>query len=98
MQIESDMNPILNICRGAKVQLNGKNFESDWGHFNCAVGKVIEIIYEKGASPTDGTLPECVIVGFLQYRDLSWVADKPTWVQTPPIEVNCRSNQQFYNN
>jgi hypothetical protein len=28
---ESDIDPILNICRGAKVQITGKNFEPDWG-------------------------------------------------------------------
>ncbi len=26
-----DIDPILNICRAAKVQISGKNFEPDWG-------------------------------------------------------------------
>ena len=86
---ESDIDPMLNICRGAKVQITGKNFEPDWGLFNGAMGKVIEIVYEKDASPLDGTFPEFIIMDIPTYRGPTWIPDKPTWVPIPPIEVTC---------
>jgi hypothetical protein len=89
---ETDIEPMLNICRGAKVQITGKNFEPDWGLFNGAVGKVIEIVYKEGTSPLDGTFPEFVIVDIPTYRGPPWINDKPTWVPIPPIEMNCRKH------
>jgi hypothetical protein len=89
---DSDIDPILNICHNAKVQLCGKNFEHDWGLYNGSIGRVVEIIYEKDTSPLDGKFPEFVIVEFPQYRGPPWIAEKPNWVPIPPIELNCRSH------
>jgi len=44
---DNGIEPILNICQGAKVQISGKNYEPDWGLFNGAVGTVQEIVYLK---------------------------------------------------
>ncbi len=38
---QSDIDAVLNICRGARVQITGKNFEPDWGLFNGAVENVV---------------------------------------------------------
>ncbi len=86
---ESDVEPILNICRAAKVQITGENFEPDWGLFNGSIGKVIEIIYDKGASPLDGTLPKFIITDFPTYPGPAWITDNPTWVPMPTIEIKC---------
>jgi hypothetical protein len=51
---DNDIQPITNLCREAKVQICGKNFEPDWGLFNGAVGTVKEIV-NKDENPLDGT-------------------------------------------
>lgn len=89
---ESDIEPILNICRGARVQIRGKNFEPDWGLYNGAIGHVVEIIYEKNSSPLDGSIPEYVVVDFPQYRGPPWIQEKPSWIPIPPLEVKCRKH------
>ena len=89
---ESDIDPILNICRGAKVQITGKNFEPDWGLFNGAVGKVMEIVYANGTSPLDGTFPNYVIVDIPSYVGPPWIKEHPTWVPIPPIETKCKKH------
>ena len=47
MKNESSVEPILNICRGARVQISGRNFEPDWGLYNGAIGTVVEIVFMK---------------------------------------------------
>ena len=47
MKKESSVEPILNICRGARVQISGRNFEPDWGLCNGAVGTVAEIVFNE---------------------------------------------------
>jgi hypothetical protein len=70
IQKESDIEHILNICRGARVQICGKIFEPDWGLYNGAIGHVVEIIYQKDTGPLDGSLPEYVVVGPLNTEAL----------------------------
>jgi hypothetical protein len=89
---ESDIDPILNICRGAKVQITGKNFVPDWGLFNGAVGKVIEIAYEHDTSQLDGSFPKFIIVDIPTYIGPTWIKDQPTWVPIPPIEIDCKKH------
>jgi hypothetical protein len=95
---DSGIESVLNICREAKVQLMGKNFEPDWGLFNSSIGVVKEIVFNKDENPLDGTLPEYVIVKFPDYCGHPWIPDKPKWVPIPPVELNCQShccNVQF---
>jgi hypothetical protein len=54
---ESSVEPILNICRGARVQISGRNFEPDWGQYNEAFGTVVQIVFNENENPLDGTLP-----------------------------------------
>ncbi len=44
-----------------------RNFEPDWGLYNGSIGTVKEIVFKKGESPLDGTLPQYVIVEFLVF-------------------------------
>jgi hypothetical protein len=95
---DSDIEPVLNICREAKVQLMGKNFEPDWGLFNGSIGIVKEIVFNKDENPLDGTLPQYAIVEFPDYCGPPWIPDKPKWVPIPPVELHCQShccNVQF---
>jgi hypothetical protein len=95
---DSDIESVLNICREAKVQLMGKNFEPDWGLFNGSLGIVKEIVFNKDENPLDGTLPQYVIVEFPDYCGPPWIPDKPKWVPIPPMELHCQShccNVQF---
>lgn len=89
MKNESSVEPILNICQGARVQISGKNFEPDWGLYNGAVGTVVEIVFNENENPLDGTLPQYILVDFPQYRGPSWISEKPTWIPIPSIEMNC---------
>ncbi len=45
---------MLNICREAKVQISGKNFEPDWGLFSGALGVVKDIVFKEEESRLDG--------------------------------------------
>ena len=72
MKKESSVEPILNICRGARMQISGRNFEPDWGLYNGAVGTVVEIVFNENENPLDGTLPQYILVDFPQYRGPSW--------------------------
>ena len=89
---ENDIDPIVNICRGAKVQLMGRNFEPDWGLYNGSIGTVKEIVFERDENPLDGTLPQYVLVDFPEYCGPPWLKDKPKWVPIPPVELQCQSH------
>ena len=89
---DNQIEPVSNICRGAKVQLAGRNFEPDWGLYNGSIGTVKEIVFNKGESPLDGTLPQYVIVEFLEYCGPAWIKNQPKWVPIPPVEIQCQSH------
>jgi len=89
---DNDIEPVTNICRGAKVQLMGKNFEPDWGLYNGSIGTVKEIIFQRDENPLDGTLPQYVIVDFPEYCGPPWIEDQPKWVPIPQVELQCQSH------
>jgi ATP-dependent exoDNAse (exonuclease V) alpha subunit len=80
---------VVNICRGAKVQLTGKNFEPDWGLYNGSIGIVKEIVFKENENPLEGFQPDYVIVDFPQYCGPQWMAVEKTWVPIPVVEMNC---------
>ena len=80
---------VVNICRGAKVQLTGRNFEPDWGLYNGSIGTVIEIVFKENESPLEGYMPEYVIVDFPQYCGPAWMDSQKTWVPIPAVEMMC---------
>ena len=89
-QMQSTAIPaVVNICRGARVQLTGKNFEPDWGLYNGSIGTVKEIVFNKNSNPLDGTQPEYVIVDFPQYCGPQWMESEKTWVPIPVVEMSC---------
>ena len=69
---------VTNICRGARVQITGRNFEPDWGLYNGAIGTVKEIVYSADESPIEGHFPQYVIVQFPQYCGPPWMPEQPT--------------------
>ena len=83
---------VVNICRGAKVQITGKNFEPDWGLYNGSIGTVKEIVFEENQHPLDGCHPLYVIVDFPQYCGPAWMKENPKWVPIPTIELNCEKH------
>jgi len=89
---DNDIEPIVNLCRGAKVQIMGRNFEPDWGLYNGSIGTVKEIVFDKDENPLDGTLPQYVIVEFPDYCGPPWIEDRPKWVPIPQIELQCQSH------
>ncbi len=86
---DNEIHPILNICREAKVQISGKNFEPDWGLFNGALGVVNEILFKEEEYPLDGYLPQYVIVDFPTYCGPVRLESHPSWVPIPAIEIQC---------
>ena len=84
-----DLPFVTTICRGAKVQITGRNLEPSWGLYNGSKGTVVEIIYNKGENPLDGTLPQYVIVEIQQYCGPNWVESHPKWVPIPIVQQKC---------
>ena len=50
---------------------------------------VKEIVFKKGESPLDGTLPQYVIVDFLEYCGPEWIKNQ---LPIPPVELQCQSH------
>jgi hypothetical protein len=86
---KDDLPFVTTICRGAKVQVTGRNLEPSWGLYNVSVGTIVEIIYNKGENPLDGTLPQYVIVDFPQYCGPIWSEKNPKWVPIPIVKQKC---------
>jgi len=86
---KDDLPFVTTICRGAKVQVTGRNLEPSWGLYNGSVGTIVEIIYNKGENPLDGTLPQYVIVDFPQYCGPIWSEKNPKWVPIPIVKQKC---------
>jgi uncharacterized protein (DUF1697 family) len=84
-----DLPFVTTICRGAKVQITGRNLEPSWGLYNGSVGTVVEIIYNNNESPLDGILPQYVIVEFQQYCGPCWDKNNPKWVPIPIVQQKC---------
>ena len=61
------------LCRGAKVHLYGKNLKPEWGLYNGSIGKVVDIVYQKGCSPNTNDLPQYTLVEFPQYKGLPFL-------------------------
>jgi hypothetical protein len=92
MRKECDVNLVLNCCREARVQLNRKNFEPDWGLFNGMQGMIKEIVYKENESPLDYKFPQYIIVDFPTQGGPPWIKNKPTWVPIPPIKITCKKH------
>lgn len=65
------------ICRGAKVALEGRNFNPLWGLHNGACGVVEEIVFAEDSNPNQGNLPMYVVVNFPLYCGPVWDVNNP---------------------
>ena len=66
------------ICKGARVAIENRNFNPQWGLHNGACGVVDEIVFQKGMSPNNGNMPLYVVVDFPMYCGPIWDRSKPT--------------------
>lgn len=65
------------LCIGARVAIDKKNFHPIWGLHNGACGIVEEIIFKEGHNPNHGDLPVYVVVNFPLYCGPSWDRNSP---------------------
>ena len=89
-----ETNGSVQICREAKVALNGKNFKPLWGLHNGAGGIVKEIVFAKEHNPNNGDLPLYVVVHFPLYCGPAWDLNDPKAVPIPMIELSCAHSRQ----
>jgi hypothetical protein len=79
----------VNVCRDARVQIQGKNFNPRWGLFNGAIGTVKHIVFDENKNPNHGDLPNFIVVDFNHYTGPVWDPDNPTYVPIPCITLLC---------
>jgi hypothetical protein len=60
------------VCVGAKVSLQGRNFNPSWGLFNGSIGTVQEIVFTPGDNPNEGDQPLYIVVEFNSYCGPVW--------------------------
>jgi hypothetical protein len=65
------------VCVGAKVSLQGRNFNPSWGLFNGSIGTVQEIVFSPNDNPNEGDLPLYVVVDFNSYCGPVWDQSNP---------------------
>jgi hypothetical protein len=65
------------LCIGAKVSLQGRNFNPAWGLFNGSIGTVREIVFSPDDNPNDGDQPLYVVVEFNSYCGPAWDESNP---------------------
>ena len=73
----------LFLCKDAKISLT-VNLDVEYGLFNRATGKVIDIIYSEGQRPPN--LPAVVMTEFPSYSGPPFIADQPKVVPIVPVE------------
>lgn len=83
---DSEMPKAALLCLGAKVCIQGQNFQPMWGLHNGACGTVKEIIFPSGHNPNAGHHPSYVVVTFPQYTGPTWDKDNPK-VQQSNLDV-----------
>ena len=87
--------PLLYLCHDSKVMLV-VNLKVNWGLYNEAVGKVVDIVYKDGRRPNDhpALLPDVVLVRFPGYRGPPYRNEDPTVFPIVPVshstECACR--------
>lgn len=66
------------LCESALAAIDSCNFCPLWGVHNGACGRVVEIVFKKGANPNNGDLPEYVVLDLPLYSGPPWDLDNPT--------------------
>ena len=80
------------LVKNAIVQLSGWNAKPEWGLFHTSLGKVIDIVYKDGESPTTGHLPYYILVDFQLYIGPPFDTRNPTYVPVPTHVTKCKYN------
>ena len=80
------------LCRGAKVHLYGKNLKPEWGLYNGSIGKVVDIVYQKGCSPNTNDLPQYTLVEFPQYKGPPFLENHPKIIPIVPVTHVCKTH------
>ena len=77
------------ICKNATVQIEGRNFVPEWGLYNHADGRVVDIVYSKDKSPNKGDLPLYIVVHIKEYSGPVWDKSNPKHVPMPVTVLGC---------
>ena len=72
------------LCKNAKVTLTA-NLAVKYGLFNRSSGKIVDIVYLDGKSPTD-SLPDVVMVEFHDYSGPAFTSQNPKVVPIVPVQ------------
>jgi hypothetical protein len=80
---------IIRLCRGAKVEIAGRNISPQLGLYNSSMGEVVDIVYKKGQSPNTGDLPYYVLVRLPSYIGKTFVHSDSSIVPIVPIHKLC---------
>lgn len=80
------------LCIGAKVAIDGINYNPLWGLYNGACGTVQEIVFlTTGSNPNNGDIPDYVVVNFPSYTGPPWDINNPTHIPIPKAKHFCNS-------
>jgi signal recognition particle subunit SEC65 len=79
----------LYLCNQAKIMLS-VNLCVSYGLFNGSIGRVVEIVYKNGRTPSD-SLPDVVMVEFPHYTGPPFLQQYPKHVPILPVQrkVDC---------
>ena len=77
------------LCKGAIVEIAGRNFMPEWGLYNHSDGRIVDIVFAKDMNPNNGDLPEYVVVDINDYCGPVWDPANPKHVPIPVMIVHC---------
>jgi hypothetical protein len=88
---QNEINHVIHLCVGAKVQLKGRNIKPEWGLYNGARGVIKSIHFHEGESPNTKDLPSFVLVNFPMYSGPPFDSCNPKHVPLVPIQFQCKN-------
>jgi hypothetical protein len=81
--------PCVSMCRDARTEITGMNYEPDWGLCHGSIGTVQDIVFSDTCSPNNGDLPDFVLVEFPQCCGLAFLEQNQKLTPIVPVEVRC---------
>jgi hypothetical protein len=90
---DNDRTPnLVQICKTAKVALNGCNISPAVGLYHSTLGVVEDIVFNKDESPNLGDMPAYVLVNFSQYCGKELIPGRKNSVPVTPVTARCKYN------
>jgi hypothetical protein len=90
---DNDRTPsLVQICKTAKVALNGCNISPVLGLYHSTLGVVEDIVYKKDESPNFGDMPAYVLVKFSQYCGKELIPGHRNSIPITPTTARCKYN------